>query len=95
MDPADLGHRAFSVPIEPVSTTRRMDDNRHHIARHLTGRLTVPDLAEYAHVSERQLTRIFTSELGMTPAAYIESARVEVARNRLISSILSAAPKCG
>jgi transcriptional regulator GlxA family with amidase domain len=80
------GQSQFSVPIEPVSTTRRMDDLRHYIAQHLTGRLTVPDLAEYAHVSERQLTRVFKTELGMTPAAYIESARVEVARNRLEST---------
>ena len=77
------GQSQFSVPIEPVSTTRRMADLRHHITENLAGPLTITDLAEYAHVSERQLTRIFKTELGMTPAAYIESARVEVARNRL------------
>ncbi|MFG2140982.1 GlxA family transcriptional regulator [Streptomyces sp. NPDC048650] len=80
------GQSQFSVPIEPVSTTRRMDDLRHYITRNITGRLTVADLAQHAHVSERQLTRIFTTELGMTPATYIESARVEVARNRLEST---------
>ncbi|WP_167536450.1 GlxA family transcriptional regulator [Streptomyces ficellus] len=80
------GQSQFSVPIEPVSTTRRMDDIRHHITRNITGPLTVPDLARHAHISERQLTRIFTSELGTTPAAYIEAARVEVARNRLEST---------
>ncbi|MFC7258529.1 GlxA family transcriptional regulator [Streptomyces lutosisoli] len=80
------GQSQFSVPIEPVSTTRRMDDLRHHIARHLADRLTVADLAQHAHVSERQLTRIFKTELGMTPAGYIESARVEAARNRLEST---------
>ncbi|MFJ9815481.1 GlxA family transcriptional regulator [Streptomyces sp. NPDC101151] len=77
------GQSQFSVPIEPVSTTRRMDDLRHHITQHLAAPLTIADLAGYAHVSERQLTRIFKTELGTTPAAYIESARVEVARNRL------------
>ncbi|GHI02321.1 transcriptional regulator [Streptomyces cellostaticus] len=77
------GQSQFSVPIEPVSTTRRMADLRHHITRNLADPLTITDLAECAHVSERQLTRIFKTELGMTPAAYIESARVEVARNRL------------
>lgn len=77
------GQSQFSVPIEPVSTTRRMADLRHHITRNLADPLTITDLAEYAHVSERQLTRIFKTELGMTPAAYVESARVEVARNRL------------
>ncbi|RJL24812.1 GlxA family transcriptional regulator [Bailinhaonella thermotolerans] len=77
------GQSQFSVSLEPISTTRRIDDLRHHIARNLAAPLTVPALAEYAHVSERQLTRVFKSELGMTPAAYIESARVEAARNRL------------
>ncbi|KUN05464.1 transcriptional regulator [Streptomyces yokosukanensis] len=77
------GQSQFSVPIEPVSTTRRMDELRRHIAQHVTGRLTVADLAAHAHVGERQLTRLFRTELGTTPASYIESARVEVARGRL------------
>lgn len=77
------GQSQFSVSLEPVSTTRRIDDVRHYISRHLAGSLTVVDLAAHMHVSERQLTRVFKTELGMTPAAYIESARVEVARNQL------------
>ncbi|ANP50150.1 transcriptional regulator GlxA family with amidase domain [Streptomyces griseochromogenes] len=77
------GQSQFSVPIEPVSTTRRMAGLRHHITQNIARPLTITDLAEHAHVSERQLTRIFKTELGTTPAAYIESARVEVARNRL------------
>ncbi|WP_018537845.1 MULTISPECIES: DJ-1/PfpI family protein [unclassified Streptomyces] len=80
------GQSQFSVPIEPVSTTRRMADLRHHITRNITKNLTVADLAAHAHVSERQLTRIFKTELGTTPAAYLESARVEAARNRLEST---------
>lgn len=80
------GQSQFSVALDPVSTTRRIDDLRHHIARNLTAPLTVPDLAAHAHVSERQLTRIFKNELGTTPAAYIEAARVEVARQRLETS---------
>jgi transcriptional regulator GlxA family with amidase domain len=80
------GQSQFSVPLEPVSTTRRVDELRHHITGNIGARLTITDLAERAHVSERQLTRIFKTELGMTPAAYVESARVEVARNRLEST---------
>ncbi|WP_328924447.1 DJ-1/PfpI family protein [Streptomyces sp. NBC_00190] len=80
------GQSQFSVPLEPVSTTRRIEDLRHHITRNIAEPLTVADLAGEAHVSERQLTRIFKTELGMTPAAYIESARVEVARNQLEST---------
>ncbi|MFC4337199.1 GlxA family transcriptional regulator [Salininema proteolyticum] len=77
------GQSQFSVPLEPVSTTRRVEDLRQFIARRLRDPLTIADLAAEAHVSERQLTRIFKSELGTTPAAYLESARVEVARHRL------------
>ncbi|MFJ9944478.1 GlxA family transcriptional regulator [Streptomyces erythrochromogenes] len=80
------GQSQFSVPLAPLSTTRRTEDLRHHVTRNIAGRLSVADLAAYAHVSERQLTRIFKTELGTTPAAYIESARVEVARNQLEST---------
>jgi transcriptional regulator GlxA family with amidase domain len=80
------GQSQFSVPLEPVSTTRRVEDLRHHIMRHIAEPLTVADLAEHAHLSERQLTRVFKAELGMTPSAYVESARVEMARNQLEST---------
>ncbi|MET8058848.1 GlxA family transcriptional regulator [Streptomyces microflavus] len=80
------GQSQFSVPLEQVATTRRIEDLRHHILRHLGEPLTVMDLAEFAHVSDRHLTRIFKSELGMTPYAYIESVRVEKARNELEST---------
>ncbi|MGM7646588.1 GlxA family transcriptional regulator [Nocardia sp. JW2] len=80
------GQSQFSVSLEPVSTTRRIDELRHYIAGNIARPLTVTELAEQAHVSERQLTRIFRTELGMTPAAYIEAARVEVARQRLETS---------
>lgn len=80
------GQSQFSVPLEQVSTTRRVEDLRHHILRHLAEPLTVADLAACAHVSDRQLTRIFKNELGTTPHAYIESVRVEAARRQLEST---------
>ncbi|WP_097869690.1 GlxA family transcriptional regulator [Streptomyces sp. rh34] len=80
------GQSQFSVPLEQISATRRVEDLRHHILRNIGRRLTVADLAAYAHVSDRHLTRIFKTELGTTPHAYIESVRVEKARNELESS---------
>ncbi|MER5949067.1 helix-turn-helix domain-containing protein [Streptomyces sp. NPDC001904] len=80
------GQSQFSVPLEQVSTTRRIEDLRHHILRHVAEPLTVTDLAAYAHVSDRHLTRLFKTELGTTPHAYIESVRVEKARHELESS---------
>ncbi|MEU1051319.1 helix-turn-helix domain-containing protein [Streptomyces sp. NPDC005876] len=80
------GQSQFSVPLEQVSTTRRVEDLRHHIMRNLAEPLTVADLAGHAHISDRQLTRIFKNELGTTPHAYIESVRVEAARHHLEST---------
>ncbi|MFI2644015.1 GlxA family transcriptional regulator [Streptomyces sp. NPDC018610] len=80
------GQSQFSVPLDPVSTTRRVEDLRHYVAHHIGERIGVAELTEHAHVGERQLTRIFKAELGMTPSAYIESARVERARHRLEST---------
>lgn len=77
------GQSQFSVSVDPVATTRRMDELRHHVAANLATRLSVSELAAHLHVSERHVTRVFKTELGMTPAVYIESARVEAARNRL------------
>ncbi|MFD0277383.1 GlxA family transcriptional regulator [Kitasatospora sp. NPDC127111] len=83
------GQSQFSVPLEPVSATRRIEDLRLHILRNLDGPLGVADLAAHAHVSERQLTRIFKAELGTTPSVYVESARVERARHQLESTDLT------
>ncbi|MEU2435605.1 GlxA family transcriptional regulator [Streptomyces rubradiris] len=77
------GQSQFSVPLEQVAATRRIEVLRHYILRHIAEPLTVAQLADHAHVSERQLTRIFKNELGTTPHAYIESVRVERARNQL------------
>lgn len=80
------GQSQFSVPLEQVSATRRIEDLRHYILRHLADPLTVADLAAYAHVSDRHLTRLCKTELGTTPHAYIESLRVEQARRELETS---------
>lgn len=42
--------------------------------------LSVPALAKRASMSERNFARAFRDETGMTPAAYVETARVERAR---------------
>lgn len=43
----------------------------------------VSSLAKRANLSTRQLTRLFRSELGMTPADYVEKVRVDAARAAL------------
>jgi transcriptional regulator GlxA family with amidase domain len=44
---------------------------------------TVKSLAAQAALSTRQLTRLFHSELGMTPARYVEMIRIDAARSAL------------
>ena len=53
---------------------------------HLDADLSVPALAERAHMSPRNFARAFAREVGMTPAAYVEALRTDHARLRLESS---------
>ena len=45
-----------------------------------------PVLAERVHMSERSFQRIFTKETGSTPARFVETARLEFAKNLLITT---------
>lgn len=51
-----------------------------HARRHLAGPLGVEQLAEVAHLSPRQFSRVFTAETGQSPAKVIEGLRLEAAR---------------
>jgi transcriptional regulator GlxA family with amidase domain len=51
-----------------------------------TGPLTVTALAARAGLSERTFARRFKDETGLTPAAYVETARVQAARVALETS---------
>jgi transcriptional regulator GlxA family with amidase domain len=60
--------------------------------------LSVPALAERVAMSPRNFARTFRRETGMTPAAYVESVRVEQARIALESShapVETVASECG
>jgi transcriptional regulator GlxA family with amidase domain len=49
------------------------------IADHLSDDLSVPALARRAHLSERQLRRVFKREVGVNPGDHVESARIDAA----------------
>ncbi len=53
------------------------------LADHLERDLDVAELARRAGMSARNFARVFSREVGITPARYVESARVEAARQRL------------
>lgn len=57
-----------------------------YVLSHLTEELSVTQLAAQACMSERSFARKFKTETGMTPAAYVESARLQAARVALEQS---------
>ncbi|MEU0934945.1 GlxA family transcriptional regulator [Embleya sp. NPDC005971] len=78
------GQSQFSVPLSRPATGRRdIDELRLWIADHLDRDLSAEVLAARMCLSERQFARVFKQETGVGPAAYVEAARVEVARRLL------------
>ena len=80
------GQSQFSVLLEadppPQSPLRPVTDA---IAADPGADYSVKKLAALASLSTRQLTRLFQSELGMSPARYVELVRIDFARNALES----------
>jgi transcriptional regulator GlxA family with amidase domain len=54
-----------------------------HILEHPGDDLEVPTLARRLAMSPRNFARVFTREIGTTPARFVTSVRVETARRRL------------
>jgi transcriptional regulator GlxA family with amidase domain len=78
------GQAQFSATLaaqEPSSEPLR--EVRRHIVEHPAGDLSVQALAELAHMSHRHFARSFRSEIGDTPARYVERVRIEAARRAL------------
>jgi transcriptional regulator GlxA family with amidase domain len=78
------GQSQFSVLVEadppPQSPLRAVTDA---VAANPAANHSVKTLAALASLSTRQLTRLFQSELGMTPARYVELVRIDCARGAL------------
>jgi transcriptional regulator GlxA family with amidase domain len=78
------GQSQFSVLVEadppPQSPLRAVTDA---VATNPAANHSVKTLAALASLSTRQLTRLFQSELGMTPARYVELVRIDCARGAL------------
>src|SRR5262245_21149655 len=93
------GQSQFSVPLMAQATDRQpMRELQTWIGEHLAADLSVEALARRAAMSPRNFARVFTREAGMTPARFVESARVEAARRRLEESSLgvdAVASECG
>jgi transcriptional regulator GlxA family with amidase domain len=75
------GQAQFSAQLAAQTAERQpLRDLQAWIPDHLDTDLSVPALAGRAAMSERNFARAFRRETGMTPAAYVEAARVESAR---------------
>jgi transcriptional regulator GlxA family with amidase domain len=78
------GQTQFSAPLAAqVAEREPLRDLLDWILQHPDHDLSVAALARRMHLSDRQLSRVFRSELGITPADHVEVVRVEAARRLL------------
>ena len=71
---------------------------QHYVMANLTGDLGIADLAAAANMSARNFSRVFAREAGVTPAEFVEQARVDAARVLLESAhapLKTVAYQCG
>lgn len=81
------GQSQFSEALTAqTSTTSPIDRIRLHILGNPRADLGLAALAGVAGVSPRHLSRLFRAELGMSPAAYVELTRIDIARRLLEDS---------
>jgi transcriptional regulator GlxA family with amidase domain len=74
------GQTQHSEMLSLAPRTDRIQKALDHARAHLAQPLGVEQLAEVAHLSPRQFSRVFTEETGQSPAQAIRSLRLEAAR---------------
>ena len=81
------GHTQYSAALNvQAAATPRIRKLVAQVTADPTGDLGVPQLAERAGMSERTFSRVFHKETGLTPAAFVEIARVDRAKALLETS---------
>ncbi|QPF90203.1 GlxA family transcriptional regulator [Bradyrhizobium commune] len=80
------GQSQFSALLELSPKSDRIQTALAYARDNLHKPLTVPELADAAHLSPRQFSRAFHAETGQSPAKAIENLRVEAARNLMEQS---------
>lgn len=81
------GQSQFSEALTAQSrATSPIDRIRLHILERPRAGLDLKSLAEVVGASPRHLSRMFRAELGISPAAYVELTRVDIARRLLEES---------
>jgi transcriptional regulator GlxA family with amidase domain len=74
------GQSQFSALLELEPKSDRIQSALAYAKRNLNKPLTVGQLAEAAHLSLRQFSRVFRAETGQSPAKAVENLRIEAAR---------------
>ena len=78
------GQSQFSAPLVAQITEKSpIQSIVQYILENLTADLTIDALAERTRMSTRNFARVFTRELNMTPADFVEAARLDSARRYL------------
>lgn len=83
------GQSQFSAYLTSEAIRPEIKDLQAWIMMHLTKDLRVETLAERLCMSPRNFARLFVAETSMTPAKFVELARIDAARHYLGSSKLS------
>jgi transcriptional regulator GlxA family with amidase domain len=93
------GQSQFSATLESQQAERNtINELIAWATDHPASNLSVEALSERVHMSLRNFSRVFRSEVGQTPAAFVEKLRVEAARRRLEEtdhSLETIAKQCG
>lgn len=93
------GQSQFSPFLAPhAEPTSAVVQVQAYVLAHLNGDLTIADLANAANMSQRNFSRVFTREAKVTPAEFVEQARVDAARVMLESTrapLKTVAWQCG
>ena len=84
------GQSQFSAELNAqTKSSSRFERLQRWIFDNLEQPLTVEDLAEEAAMAPRSLARRFSQELGVTPAKFVERARIDAARRDLEDGVLT------
>lgn len=83
------GQSQFSAYLTSEASRPELKDLQAWIMIHLDEDLRVETLAERMFMSPRNFARFFLAETGMTPAKFVELARIDAARHYLGSTKLS------
>jgi transcriptional regulator GlxA family with amidase domain len=74
------GQSQHSTLLELEPKSDRVQSALAFARRHLSENLSVEQLADIAHLSPRQFSRVFLMETGKSPAKAVEQLRIEAAR---------------